>query len=118
MLSSLLLFAALQLPTPDYPSRVEIRRTAHGVPHILAEDMAAMGYGLAWAQLEDHGAMVVLNLVRGRGELSKIFGADSLESDFTHKETHALAVARAVSFARSTSRLVRRTRRMLRRSSH
>jgi acyl-homoserine-lactone acylase len=93
MLSSLLLLAALQLPTPDYPSRVEIRRTAHGVPHILAEDMGAMGYGLAWAQLEDHGAMVVLNLVRGRGELSKIFGADSLESDFTHKETHALAVA-------------------------
>lgn len=95
MLTSLILLAVLQSPppTPDYPSRVEIRRTSHGVPHILADDMGAMGYGLAWAQLEDHGAMVVLNLVRGRGELSKIFGPDSLESDFTHVETHALAVA-------------------------
>jgi acyl-homoserine-lactone acylase len=93
MISSLLLLAALQLPAPDYPSKVEIRRTAHGVPHILAEDMGAMGYGLAWAQLEDHGALVVLNLMRGRGELSRIFGPDSLESDFTHVETHALAVA-------------------------
>lgn len=93
MLATLLLFAALQDPAPDYPSRVEIRRTAHGVPHILAEDMGAMGYGLAWAQLEDHGPMVVLNLVRARGELSKLFGPDSLESDFTHVETHALAVA-------------------------
>ncbi|MCA9764644.1 MAG: penicillin acylase family protein, partial [Gemmatimonadetes bacterium] len=90
---ALLLLAALQSPTPDYPSRVEIRRTAHGVPHILAEDMGAMGYGLAWAQLEDHGPMVVLNLVRARGELSRLFGPDSLESDYTHVETHALAVA-------------------------
>jgi len=95
MLISLALLAAFQAPAPapDYPSRVEIRRTAHGVPHILAQDMAAMGYGLAWAQLEDHGAMVVLNMVRGRGELSKIFGPDSLESDFSNVESHALAVA-------------------------
>lgn len=93
MFVSLALLAALQLPAPDYPSRVEIRRTAHGVPHILAADLGAMGYGLAWAQLEDHGALVVLNLMRGRGELSRIFGPDSLESDFTHVETHALAVA-------------------------
>lgn len=96
MLTPLLLLACLQAPTTpaaDYPDRVEIRRTTHGVPHILAEDMGALGYGMAWAQLEDHGRMVVLNLVRARGELSRIFGPDSLESDFTHAESHALAVA-------------------------
>lgn len=96
MLTPLLLLACLQSPPPppaDYPDRVEIRRTAHGVPHVLAEDMSALGYGMAWVQLEDHGSMVVFNLVRARGELSKLFGPDSLESDFSHVESHALAVA-------------------------
>jgi acyl-homoserine-lactone acylase len=93
MLTAIALLAALQSPSPDYASRAEIRRTAHGVPHILSPDMAGLGYGMAWAQLEDHGAMVVLNLVRARGELSRIFGPDSLESDFSHVESHALAVA-------------------------
>ncbi|HJS47615.1 MAG TPA: penicillin acylase family protein, partial [Gemmatimonadales bacterium] len=73
--------------------RVEIRRTGHGVPHILAEDFGALGYGLAWAQLEDHGARIILNLVRARGELATIFGRDSLESDFAFVESHERAVA-------------------------
>ncbi len=96
MLAPLLLLACLQSPDTTaaaYPDRVEIRRTSHGVPHVLAEDMGALGYGMAWAQLEDHGSMVVFNLVRARGELSKLFGPDSLESDFSHVESHALAVA-------------------------
>jgi acyl-homoserine-lactone acylase len=75
-----------------YQDRVEIRRTTHGVPHILAQDFGALGYGLAWAQLEDHGPRIILNLVRARGELSEIFGRDSLESDFTFQESHARAV--------------------------
>ena len=71
--------------------RVEIRRTGHGVPHILAEDFGALGYGLAWAQLEDHGARIILNLVRARGELATIFGRDSLDSDFAFQESHRRA---------------------------
>ncbi len=76
----------------EFRDRVEIRRTAHGVPHILAEDFGALGYGLAWAQLEDHGQRIILNLVRARGELAGIFGRDSLESDFAFQESHARAV--------------------------
>ena len=79
---------AAQAPWRD---RVEIRRTAHGVPHILAEDFGALGYGLAWAQLEDHGARIILNLVRARGELATIFGRDSLDSDFAYQESHRRA---------------------------
>ena len=79
-------------PTP-YRDRVEIRRTAYGVPHILARDLGALGYGLAWVQLEDHGARVVLELVRARGELGTVFGRDSIESDFTRRQFHAHAVA-------------------------
>jgi hypothetical protein len=35
--------------------QVEIRRTEYGVPHILAPDLRAAAFGLAYVQLEDHG---------------------------------------------------------------
>ena len=71
-----------------YSARVEIRRTSHGVPHILARDLGALGYGLAWVQLEDYGAAVVVNFLRARGELARHFGRDSLASDFEFKRTY------------------------------
>ncbi len=77
----------------DIPDRVEIRRTEFGVPHILAEDLEAAFYGLAWAHLEDHGERVVLGLVRARGDLSRHLGPDELESDFEWRRTWNLAVA-------------------------
>jgi acyl-homoserine-lactone acylase len=80
-----------QSPRP-YPDRVEIRRTAYGVPHILAEDLAALGFGLAWVQLEDYGDRVPVNLVRSRGELARYFGRDSIETDYMFRQTHARAV--------------------------
>ena len=86
--------AAAQAPAaPDYPDRIEIRRTTYGVPHILADDVGALGYGLAWVQLEDHGRRVVLELVRARGELATVFGRDSIEHDFVRRQFHAHAVA-------------------------
>jgi acyl-homoserine-lactone acylase len=85
--------AAAQAPVP-YPDRVEIRRTAFGVPHVLARDLAALGYGMAWAQLEDFGFRVVANLLRGRGELGKYFGRDSIATDFHFRQTHRFAVER------------------------
>ena len=79
--------AAAQDPS-GYHDRVEIRRTSYGVPHILAQDLAALGYGLAWVQLEDYGTAVVVNFLRARGELAEHFGRDSLESDFEFKRTY------------------------------
>jgi acyl-homoserine-lactone acylase len=76
-----------------YPERVEIWRTAYGVPHILAEDLAALGYGLAWVQLEDYGTRLAVNLLRGRGELATVFGRDSIESDFSFQQTHQHVLA-------------------------
>ena len=75
-----------------YRERVEIRRTAHGVPHVRAQDFAALGYGMAWAQLEDFGFRVVANLLRGRGELGRWFGHDSIRTDFHFRQTHRFAV--------------------------
>jgi acyl-homoserine-lactone acylase len=68
--------------TRAYPERVEIRRTSYGVPHILAEDLGAMAYGLAWAHMEDYGRLVVNRLTMARGELARYEGKDFVESDF------------------------------------
>ena len=86
--------ASAQVPdeVPELARRVEVRRTAFGVPHIKAEDLRAAAYALAYVQLEDHGPRVAIGLVRARGEMGKWFGRDSMESDFTAKHDYELAV--------------------------
>src|SRR5688572_19223942 len=84
--------AAIAQSGDDLSSRVEIRRTAYGVPHIKAQDLRAAYYALAWLQLEDHGPRVALGILRGRGEMGKWFGRDSMESDFLEQRSRRLAV--------------------------
>ena len=73
--------------------RVEIRRNGYGVPHILAEDLAAMGFALGFVQSEDYGASIATGMVASRGELSRHLGPDELDADFAARETHGVAVA-------------------------
>jgi acyl-homoserine-lactone acylase len=77
----------------DYASRVEVRRTTHGVPHIKADDLAAAEYALAYVQSEDYGARVPLDLLRSRGEMGRWFGRDSSERDFAARVAYERAVA-------------------------
>ncbi len=72
--------------------RVEIRRTAYGVPHILAEDLEAAFFGLAYCHVEDYGERVAIGLVEARGELARYFGPDSLDADFRNRRTYARAL--------------------------
>jgi len=72
--------------------RVEIVRTEYGVPHILADDLEAMGFALGWLQSEDHGDVTARNLVRARGDYARYVGHDSIDGDFVAKETYARAV--------------------------
>ncbi len=76
---------------PVYVSQVEISRTSFGVPHIRAETLGALGFGLAYCQLEDYGERVPVGLIRGRGELARYFGPDSLESDFGFRHRYRRA---------------------------
>jgi acyl-homoserine lactone acylase PvdQ len=89
MIAALLVLVA---STPS-PQDVEIIRTAHGVPHIRATSLRQMGYGLGWVMSEDHGAAVGLGLLRARGELSVVYGRDSLEKDLNVRRQAAQAVA-------------------------
>ena len=87
--------AAVSQPTgraPDLADQVEVRRTAHGIPHIKAENLAAAYYALAWVQLEDYGPRVAMGLLRARGEMGRYFGRDSMESDFNAQRDYRLAV--------------------------
>jgi acyl-homoserine-lactone acylase len=105
----LTLFAAfaLSLPTPQtkpvaipidstaeaaVAARVEIIRTEYGVPHIYAQDLQAMGFGLAWVELEDYGPVTAVNLVKARGEYGLYTGRDSISGDFGAREDYAHAV--------------------------
>jgi acyl-homoserine-lactone acylase len=78
---------------PALARQVEVLRTAHGVPHIRAENLRAASYAGAYVQLEDYGAPVALGLLAARGELGRWFGRDSLDGDFVNRLAHARAVA-------------------------
>jgi len=71
---------------PDLADQVTIRRTAYGVPHILADTEKAAAYGFAWAQCEDHFPLVYKNIARGRSEMAKHYGGEgNVEFDFLTK---------------------------------
>ena len=91
--------AAPSGPTPQsadsaipLPERVEIHRTEYGVPHILADDLEAMGFGLGYVQSEDYGASIAVAMVTSRGTLARHLGADELDADFAGRAVHARAV--------------------------
>ena len=72
--------------------RVEVHRTMYGVPHILAEDLKAMGFGLGYVQSEDFSASIAVAMVASRGTLARHLGADELDADFVARTAHARAV--------------------------
>lgn len=77
---------------PDLSGRVEIVRTEYGIPHIFAQDLEAMGYGLAWVQAEDYGTVLFRSLVQNQAAMGRTFGADSMESDFYTQQRRARAL--------------------------
>jgi len=62
---------------------VEIIRTEHGVPHIRATSLRAGSYGLAWVMSEDYGPRTAMTILRVSGNMSRVYGRDSIDSDFS-----------------------------------
>ena len=77
---------------PELWRQVEIVRTAHGVPHIRAENLRAAGYALAWVMSEDYGARTGLRLLVARGELSRFEGRARLDADFENLRARDRAI--------------------------
>jgi acyl-homoserine-lactone acylase len=98
------LAGAVRQPSPprELAGQVEVVRTAFGVPHIRAENLAAAGFALGYVMLEDHGASVAYGLLRARGEMGRWFGRDSMESDFLARRAYLHAVARYASLDAAT----------------
>lgn len=64
---------------PEEPSyRVEIRRTAFGIPHVKADDYGSLGYGVGYAYAEDNACLLAEAVLTVRGERSRHFGGDAL----------------------------------------
>jgi acyl-homoserine-lactone acylase len=87
--------AAVQSPPPalrELWRQVEIIRTAHGVPHIRAENLRAAGYALAWLQAEDYGPRTATRLLATRGQTARTAGRTALDADFDELRSRARAI--------------------------
>jgi acyl-homoserine-lactone acylase len=58
----------------DHRYKAEIRRTAYGIPHILARDYGSLGYGYGYAFAQDNLCVMADRVVTLRGERSRYFG--------------------------------------------
>jgi acyl-homoserine-lactone acylase len=96
------LFAAVALlallPSVAGAFNAEIRRTAHGIPHIQAKSYGGIGFGYGYAFAQDNICPIAEDYVTVRGERSRFFGpggsyqqrgngfsANNLNSDFFYK---------------------------------
>lgn len=91
---AVILFSAVgifsqSLPGDDLVKRVEVIRTAYGVPHIRAKDLRSAGYALAWLQCEDYGASTPMSVLRGSGRWASVAGFERIESDFSIRRLRA-----------------------------
>jgi len=92
--------AAQVLPGDGLASRVEVIRTAYGVPHIRAKDLRAAGYALAWLQCEDYGTSTPLSILRASGRLASVAGVERLESDFLTRRLRSKTEKKYASLSR------------------
>jgi acyl-homoserine-lactone acylase len=73
----------------DGPYSAQIRRTEHGIPHILANDFGSLGYGYGYAFAQDNLCELAQRMVTLHGQRSQYFGAtasagDTLAGDTTN----------------------------------
>jgi acyl-homoserine-lactone acylase len=79
------------IPGDGLAERVEVVRTAYGVPHIRAKDLKAAGYALAWLQCEDYGTTTPMSILRASGRLATVAGAERIDSDMMTRRVRAKA---------------------------
>ena len=87
--------------------RVEIVRTDYGVPHIRAETLRALGFGMAYCQSEDYGLRAAEGLVGARGQAAFVFSDSELvESDLWRRRAFERALETYHLLSRDTRELL------------
>ncbi|QTT72560.1 penicillin acylase family protein [Streptomyces mobaraensis NBRC 13819 = DSM 40847] len=97
-------------PSADGLSAV-IRYTEYGVPHILADDYADLGFGDGWAQAADAVCTLADGFVTVRGERARYFGPDAApDRSFSEASTNLSSdlFFRGVRDARTVEKLLDR----------
>ena len=84
--------ALLSIPDTDVARQVEVRRTTYGVPQILAENLRAAAFALAYVQLEDHGPGIIQGIETARGRMALVQGPNRVDADARNRLRHARAV--------------------------
>jgi acyl-homoserine-lactone acylase len=73
--------ALASLPAVVEDPRVELLWDSWGVPHIFAEDPAALFYAKGWAQMHSHGNLLLRLYGQSRGRAAEYWGAAFADSD-------------------------------------
>ncbi len=61
--------------------KTEILWDTYGVPHIFAENTEGLFYAYGWAQMQNHGDLILELYAEARGRASEFLGKDHLETD-------------------------------------
>ncbi len=77
----LLLGATALWSAPPLASEVVIHRDEWGVPHVRGTSDAAVAFGSAWAQCEDHFWQLEDTYMRALGRAAEVLGEDALRGD-------------------------------------
>jgi acyl-homoserine-lactone acylase len=77
---------------PELALQSEVRRTTYGVPQIMAENLRAAAFALAYVQLEDHGVGIIRGMQAARGRLALVEGAGRIDADAAARQRHARAM--------------------------
>jgi acyl-homoserine-lactone acylase len=62
-------------------SSAEILWDRYGVPHIFASDRAALAHAWGWAQMQNHGELLLRLYLQGRGRAAEVLGEPYLAED-------------------------------------
>jgi acyl-homoserine-lactone acylase len=62
-------------------ARAELLWDSYGVPHVFAQDAAALFYAFGWAQMRSHGDMILRLYGQARGRAAEYWGERFIESD-------------------------------------
>ena len=74
------------IPVHGLHDRVEVRRDAHGVPHLRASSLEDLVFGQGYVTAQDRLWQMDLSRRLARGELSEVFGKRTLEFDLENRK--------------------------------